>query len=155
MADTTFAVEPQLRATFWRQDWAATVSDELHRASPDLVDVIAAAVMDKITHVDTGTLASSVIGDANTDNTADPELAFIYEDEQAQMDAWGRIYVQYIEGGTLGDTSPTISSPDEMFERTADEDLSLFEDWAVTALEGAGLRLTSGTGAPALGSPSP
>jgi len=155
MADTSFAIEPALSAPFWWQDWAGTVSRELHATSQDLVDMIAVAVMDKITHADTGTLASSVTGDANTDNTADPELAFIYEDEQAQIDAWGKVYVQYIEGGPLGEPSWTISSPDEMFERTADEDLSLFEDWAASALEAAGLRIASGTGTPALGSPTP
>lgn len=110
------------------QDIYETINTKLHEGSVELAQMEQQAVRDR-TPVLTGALESDVIGIEQTD-PSDPELALINSANKGQLDEWGRVYNIYVEGGSLGHSSPTIHSPAEMFGKILTDDIPQIEAWA-------------------------
>lgn len=133
------------RSALETQDIMATVRMVLHRDSPDLVSLIVPRIQAR-TAVDTGALQSAIIGDPHPDPD-DPVLAEFFADDNPQLAAWGRIYVAYQEGGTLG--LPTYTNPPRlMFARVETDDLPLIEAWAIDRCQEAIDLCETGAGIP-------
>ena len=131
---------------FFKQNIEKTLIDQLHQASDEL-----AAMEELLTAarepVRTGALESDVEGVPQHDND-NPELAEIHLLTEEQMDEYGRVYGNFVEGGTLGDSSPTISSPSEAFARIMTDDLGAIKMWGQQAMQDGLDRIANGNGVP-------
>lgn len=127
------------------QDIMATIRMVLHRDSPDLSTTIVDRIVER-TQIMTGALQSAITGDPHPDPD-DPVLAEFFADDDPQLAQWGRIYVQYQEGGALG--MPTYTNPPrEMFAKVGNDDLPIIEAWAVDRCQEALDLCNTGAGIP-------
>jgi hypothetical protein len=99
----------------------------LEEGTPELVQLLLFLVTQKSPEL-TGALISSYEGIPNQAH-GDPDLAYVYASDGAQIDEWGRVYAPYVEGGALGLATYT-NPPREMFARTATENIPEIELWA-------------------------
>jgi hypothetical protein len=140
MADFTFYMGP-----ITKTDIMETIKTYLHNASPDMADFLLQDVRDK-TPVDTSALLAGEIADPPTD-PSDPVLIYVHSSAETQLDEWGRVYVQYQEGGVLG--MPTYTNaPHMMFRLTATQDLPAVASWAVYTVQDALDACKAGNGIP-------
>jgi hypothetical protein len=98
-----------------------------HANAPELTDILVGRVRER-TPVLTGALQSSISGIAET-NVDEDVLFYLFADDAPQLEAWGRVYAMYQEGGTLG--LPTYTNPPHMmFARVATDDIDIIQEWA-------------------------
>ena len=140
---------------FWQQDTWKTVQEELYAASDELGQIEQANVSSR-TQVLTGALISGISYEPMKSPT-DKVLAFLYADEEPQLDEYGRVYDLYQEGGSngfgsagmgLGLGTNTGSGNHEMFGRMFTDDISAITQWGEDTLNNATNRLASGKGVP-------
>ncbi|GCE45181.1 hypothetical protein EI42_03155 [Thermosporothrix hazakensis] len=125
-------------------DFEATIKRELHQGTDNLRDLLLGRIVDRTPHLK-GALQRDETGKFNTD-PADPLLVAMYTESDDQMQWWGRVYDIYVEGGPLGDNSPTITRPARMFWQGGEKDIPAIEDWAAGRLEIAAMAIASGKG---------
>jgi hypothetical protein len=126
-------------------DIMATIKDELYSDTDRLADVELIMVYNR-THVWTGALRSGITASAAHD-VNDPLLVWLTAEDDPQLAMWGRVYVQYQEGGALG--LPTYTNPPRlMFASVGTDDLPILAAWAYENCERALTRCTDGTGIP-------
>lgn len=127
------------------QDISATYRMMIHRDSPDISNDILDWVVQR-TPIMTGALQSSYVAEPHPD-PSDPIIAYVHSTDGPQLDQWGRVYVQYVEGGALG--LPTWTNPPrEMFARTAVIDLPEVVQWAEEKMQEAVDAVVAGNGVP-------
>ncbi len=93
-----------------------TVDEQLHEHTPEL----GAALQDFVRELEpirTGALIMDTSYEAYL-NPGDSDLVWVYAEDIAQEAYWNRIYVQYQEGGILGEHTYT-NDPHEMFYETS------------------------------------
>jgi hypothetical protein len=128
------------------QDIAATINRELHLSAPLLGYELIDTIVDR-TMIDTGALQSSITYQDYISDISDPTLLFLYANDQEQLDQWGRVYVQYQEGGALG--MPTYTNaPREMFAKVLTDDLDIIADWGIETCQWALDMCVAGKGVP-------
>lgn len=124
----------------------ATVREQLHTNSFQIGNALEELVRVK-THILTGALQESMTHDDYPDDTTD-DLTFVYANDLQQLQEWNRIYVQYQEGGPLGEETYT-NDPVMMFQDTADTDgLETVEAWALATTQDGLDLCTYGGGIP-------
>lgn len=128
------------------QDIWATVDEQLH----DGTDIIGPEMRDlvkQLTPVLSGSLQMDISYEAYPD-VGNEDLVYIYAEDTAQEAYWNRIYVQYQEGGQLGEETYT-NPPREMFMKVAEGDgIDVVASWALDMVERAILLCESGAGIP-------
>lgn len=128
----------------------ATVDEQLHDHSPELGEGLRDLVRAK-TPVDSGSLLSDITYEAYPDPGGagmESDLVWVYAETIQQEAYWNRVYVQYQEGGVLGQSTYT-NAPHEMFFSTASTDgLEMAAEWATTWVDYADLLCVSGAGVP-------
>ena len=128
------------------QDIWGTIDEQLHEQSPEIGAVLEELVRAK-TPILTGSLQESMSYDAYLD-TGDADLVWVYADDLEQIQEWNRIYVQYQEGGPLGEETYT-NDPHQMFLNTAETDgLVWTEIWARQTINDALDLCIAGAGLP-------
>lgn len=126
------------------QDVWATIDRELHIHSPELAKEMQLLVQN-LTPIRTGALLMDIAYDAYL-TEGFPEIAWVYAETIAQQAFWNRVYVQYQEGGPLGEHTYT-NDPHEMFFDTANGDgLDLVYAWAGPIIQDALYQCSIGTG---------
>ena len=126
------------------QNIDATIRDYLHQDAQTPGDAIKDLVTSK-TPVLTGALISDYDLEITADHQAD-DIVIVYPHDDEQIAEWDRVYVQYVEGGTLGEATFT-NPPREMFQTTADTDgLAFTEAWAQVRIQMALDACAAGSG---------
>ncbi len=126
-------------------DIGATVKEQLHDQANLLGRTLEEIVRQK-TKILTGTLQESIDYEYYPGSPDYEDLVFIYARDLEQIQEWLRIYVQYQEGGLLGDPTYT-NSPREMFMSTASvEGPDEVEKWGEATIQYALLLCASGAG---------
>lgn len=128
-----------------------TIDEQLHDHTPQLGESLRMLVRDK-TPILTGALFLDMSYEAYMNpggyGSGESDLVWIYAEEVQQQSFWNRIYVQYQEGGALGEHTFT-NAPREMFFQTATEDgLAEVIVWADEWVGYANLLCVSGAGVP-------
>lgn len=141
--DLTIIVDPA-GVQFSKQDFDKTIVYLMHTETTPLAMTVNERIQNR-TAKDTGALTDDEAYQLIPD-TSNEDLIRFYPTGIAQVLEWGRLYAQYIEGGSLGDTSPTISNPSEMYARAEVEDLDFVVAWADATIEQAAGLLTAGMG---------
>lgn len=98
------------------QDIWATIDERLHEHTPELGAGLQDMVRE-LTPIRTGALIMDISYEAYPDPGND-DLVWVYAEDIAQQAYWNRVYVQYQEGGVLGEETYT-NDPHEMFFETA------------------------------------
>lgn len=130
---------------FAQQDFQKTIIESLYAESPDLASILLPKIRSR-TPILTGALRADEYNHReNTSNFNDPTLVEFKPGSEAQVDAWGRVYAEYIEGLL---PSITIASPAEMYARSETEDIDDIEDWAYAAIEKGAKKLAASQGVP-------
>jgi hypothetical protein len=57
------------------------------------------------------------------------ELAEVHTETEHQLQTWGRVYVEYIEGGTYG--QKTYTNPPRLIVAGIEQNYEFVEDWAL------------------------
>lgn len=128
------------------QDIDATIKQELHAHTIELGFPMVDLVRQK-TPVLTGALSGDLMFEEVTDVSSD-DLLYVYAEGSGQIDQWGRLYVQYVEGPPLGDTTWT-NPPRHIFLDTAEGDgRDMVEIWAQTWISVALGLCAAGLGTP-------
>ena len=129
----------------------ATIDERLHEDTPTLGKGLVDFV-DELTPIRTGALIMDITYEAYTSpggyGMEGSDLVYIYAEGLAQQAYWHRIYVQYQEGGPLGEPTYT-NDPHEMFYETAGgagRDFS--EAWALKNVQEALDMCVGGAGVP-------
>lgn len=135
-----------------KTDVWGTINERMHENSPELGKTLVILVQDK-THVLTGALFSDMTYEAYTNpdegiDVGQSDLVWVYAEGTAQQAFWNRIYVQYQEGGALG--QPTYTNPPvEMFYMTAITDgLEDVQIWGLKQIFEANELSAAGAGVP-------
>lgn len=106
--------------------------EEAPALGQQLKDVVAAK-----TPVDTGTLQSAIDYLTWPNVNSDEDLVWVFAEDLLQVAMWHRIYVQYQEGGLLGEATYT-NAPHEMFLSTAENEGPVLAGiWGLNAIENA------------------
>lgn len=101
---------------------------QLHNDAGLLGGVFVTVIQSK-TPVWTGALRDDETFEVNTDVNGD-WLVHVYTDTAEQLAAWNRVYVEYVEGPSLGKWTWT-NDPRHMFADTIDYDSKdILESWA-------------------------
>jgi hypothetical protein len=129
----------------------ATIDEQLHDHTPEIGEDLRTLVRAK-TPILTGALFIDMSYEAYTNpqgyGAGESDLVWIYSEEIEQQAFWDRIYVQYQEGGALGEHTFT-NAPREMFFKTASTDgLAEVIMWAEKWVSYANLLCVSGAGVP-------
>jgi hypothetical protein len=128
------------------QNIEETIKRTLHLNAKELGYTLIDRIVDR-TQIMTGALQSSITFDDNPGDFDNPELLFLYANEDEQIAQWGRVYVQYQEGGALGMQTYT-NPPREMFAKVLTDDLDDIADWGVKYCQEALDLCTEGKGVP-------
>jgi len=130
------------------QDIWKTIENRMRDRAPEIGRTIEELVREK-TFVLTGALQESITFKTWPDvDDVNKDLAWIYASDVEQIQEWTRIYVQYQEGGMLGDHTYT-NDPRLMFFTTATTDGPPFVMfWALKTLGEAIDELLAGNGIP-------
>ena len=112
---------------FANQDIDATILYYLHNDVEPLMEQLNQRVKDR-TASRTGSLREDELFEVNYD-FLDPVLARMYTSGINEMDTYGRTYERFIEGPSLGFSSPTITDPSHMYARIETEDIELIQAW--------------------------
>jgi hypothetical protein len=98
-----------------KSDMWGTINKNLHERAPELGKAIQDYV-DELTPIRTGALIMDITFVTYPEDNKD--IVLVYAENIAQQAFWNRIYVQYQEGGPLGEHTYT-NDPHEMFFETA------------------------------------
>lgn len=123
--------------SFIQQDFTAPVIDGFYAAGP--LDALARELNDRVktrTAYWTGALRDDETYQINTDKSSEDLIVF-YVTDVNQLAAWGRTYARFIEGPTLGYSSPTISNPSHMYARMETEDIGIIDLWGAQQAQAA------------------
>jgi hypothetical protein len=128
------------------QDIWGTIDEQLHEATPEL-GLGLQDLIRELTPIRTGALLMDISFEAYTD-PGDSDLVWMYPEDTAQEAFWNRIYVQYQEGGPLGEHTYT-NDPHEMFYETATgAGLDFTKSWAELHIQEAIDLCMAGAGVP-------
>ena len=131
-------------------DMWATIDEQLHDHTPDLGAILVPMVQAR-TPVWTGALQGSITYEAY-ENPEPPggeeDLVYVYAPDDAQLAAWNRIYVQYVEGEPLGLHTYTNPARGIYFNTAQAEGFDATLLWAVTWIDYANTLAMSGAGVP-------
>jgi hypothetical protein len=135
-----------------KTDIWGTINERMHEHSPELGEALVKLVQEKTPQL-SGSLFSDMTYEAYTNpdegiDVGESDLVWVYAEGIAQEAYWNRIYVQYVEGGPLGE--PTYTNPPrEMFFLTATTDgLAEVQVWGEFVVAEANLLSVSGAGVP-------
>ena len=127
-------------------DIDATIREQLHSHAGEL-DPALPDLLRMRTPVLTGALQSDYVTQTFPD-VSDNNLFWVYAGGTEQLNQWGRLYVQYVEGPPMG-ASTWTNPPRHIFINTADTDgRVLVEVWAATQCMIALGRAAAGLGVP-------
>lgn len=127
-------------------DLWGTIEEQLHDNSKDIAEILQALVRAK-TPIMTGALLTDINYDYYT-QTDTEDIAYVYAEQVEQQAYWNRVYVQYQEGGLLGEQTYT-NDPREMFFLTAITDGPLWIGlWASAIIAHAETMCDAGVGVP-------
>ena len=133
MSDSLFGMEVDAGVlSFLAQDFTTPVMDGFYDAAA--LNELGNEINDRVktrTAYDTGALRESETFEINTDKSSEDLIVF-YVLDAPQVEEWGRTYARFIEGPTLGFSSPTIYSPSHMYARIGTEDIDIIDMWAAT-----------------------
>lgn len=125
------------------------------RISPDVVnefykdnDEIAQLIYYRV-QMRTAMASGALRGDETYEVNHDPsseDLVVFYVRDDNQLAAYGRTYARFIEGPTLGESSPTIYEPSHMYARIETDDIDLIQAWGMGTLGKAVDAVTVGKG---------
>jgi hypothetical protein len=125
------------------QDADLTIREEIHLNTQELMDIEIDTIRKRMP-VDRGGAIADVWGIAYH-AVDDRNLALIYSVDQGQQSAWGRTYIDYVEGGVLGRSTWT-NAPREVYFQVTTTDIPQVEAWALKYVQQALDRLAAGTG---------
>jgi hypothetical protein len=127
----------------------ATIDEQLHAHSDELGQTLQTLVQN-LTPIRTGALVMDISYEAYLDpGGVGADIAYVYAEEVEQQAYWNRVYVQYQEGGILGEPTYT-NDPHEMFYGVATGDgLDQTQMWAETWVQYAIDLCLAGAGIPA------
>lgn len=130
------------------QDISATIDEQLHEGSPELGLALKDFVQE-LTPILTGALLMDISFEAYPDpGGPGSDLVLIYAETIAQEAFWNRIYVQFQEGGPLGEHTYTNDPHEMFFETSRGAGLDFVRIWAEARVQMAVDLCLAGAGVP-------
>jgi hypothetical protein len=129
--------------SFIHQDFDRLLVEGFYADNEELAQLINYRIQQR-TAMRTGALRQDELYEVNR-NPSNPDLVTFYLGEEHQLAEWGRTYGRFIEGPTLGNSSPTISHPSHMYARIETDDIDLIEAWGIAQMNQVLDDIVSGT----------
>lgn len=123
-----------------------TIDERLHEHTPELGLGLQDMVRE-LTPIRTGALIMDISFEAYTDPGGD-DLVWVYAEDTAQEAFWNRIYVQYQEGGPLGEATYTNDPREMFFETATGAGMEYAQGWALLYINEALMMVGGGAGVP-------
>jgi hypothetical protein len=113
---------------FSNTDMDATIAYYFHMDAEELAIPLNERIQER-TAMRTGALRADETYEVNLD-FLDPVILTFYTSGINEDAEWGRTYARFIEGPSLGFSSPTINAPSHMYQSVETEDTGIIEAWA-------------------------